>query len=231
MPPAIIAAGVIGGATIGAAAISSNAAGNASKAATNAANASNALQSSIYNSNKAELQPSIDRGNSAGDLESAFLGIGGDPAASKAALDTYLNSTGYQFNLSQGVNAITQNKATAGLLNSGSTLKALDTFGTNTANAFGQQFVSNLDSISKQGTGAAGTLAGTGTNFANAVSANNNNAANATANADIASSNGISNAIGQALSAYGTSKGLSSFGSGNAPNAFTPQTNLNSGGI
>lgn len=212
------AAVAIGGATLGAAAISSNAANNATKAATNAANANNALQTSIFNQNKALIQPSVDRGNAAGDLESAFLGIGGDPAASKAALDTYLNSTGYDFTKSQGVAAIDQNKATAGLLNSGSTLKALDTYGTGLANSFGQQYVSNLDSISKQGTGAAASLAGTGANFAGAVGANNTNAANTAANAGIASSNSITNSIGQALSAFGTSRGLSSFGS----NAFSP---------
>lgn len=228
MPVAIVAA-----AALGSAAISSNAAGQASKAATNAANANNALQTQIYNSNKAEIQPSVDRGNAAGDLESNFLGIGGDPAKSKAALDTFLNSTGYQFNLNQGVQAIDQNKATAGLLNSGSTLKALDTFGTNTANAFGQQYVSNLDSISKQGTGAAASLAGTGANFANAVSASNTSAANTSANADLASAGQLSNVISNALSGYGVSRGLSSFGTAQ-PNAFAPspvQTNLNSGGI
>ena len=64
-----------------------------------------------------------------------FLGLGGDPAATQAAFNTYLNSTGYQFNRQQGLDAVNQSKASQGLFNSGSTLEALDNYATGEAKA------------------------------------------------------------------------------------------------
>ena len=215
----------IGTAIVGAAAIGGGAtllaSSNASNAAQNAANQNNALETSIYNQNSANEQPYIKSGDTAEDALNGFLGLGGDPAATQTAFNNYLNSTGYQFNLNQGLDAAEQSKASAGMLNSGSTLKALDAYGTGLADQYGQQYVGDLQNEVSTGQGAAGALAGEGQSYANAVSSNNNSAASTSANAGLAGANALTGVLGSALNAYGLSRGGSSFGGG-AYNAFAP---------
>lgn len=91
MPPAVVAAGVIGAASIGGALISSgaqssaaNQANQAQQSATNAqlqlGQQSLALNQDIYNSNYNTLSPWVSRGNVAGDAYSALLGLPAAPA-------------------------------------------------------------------------------------------------------------------------------------------------------
>jgi len=213
----------IGAAILGAGALSAGAgliaSGNATKEASNAAAANNALESQIYQSNKALEAPYINAGDSAEGELSGFLGLGGDQAATQEAFQTYLNSTGYQFDVDQGENAITSNRAAAGLLNSGATLKALDTYGTGQAQQFGQQYLSNLSGMVNTGAGAANALAGEGQNYAGAVSSNNNSAATVAANAGLSAANSVSNALASGVNAFALSQGGSSFGG--AGNAFS----------
>ena len=212
--PALIPALIIGAAGVGAAGISYAASSNASHVAANAAAQNNALQSQIYTQNSANEQPYIQSGDTANTALQGFLGLGGDPAASQKALNQYLNSTGYQFNLNQGLEAAQQNKASAGMLNSGSTLKALDQYGTGLADQYGQQYEQNLSEVANRGANSANALAGQGQSYANAVSSNNNSAATTSANAGLVGANSVNSLIGNALSAYGGLKGQSSFGGG-----------------
>jgi hypothetical protein len=222
MPIALIGAGIAAAGSIGGALISSSATNSAAGDAANAAAANNALQSQIYQSNKGLETPYINIGDTANTELQGFLGLGGSQAASTAALNTYLNSTGYQFNRDQGIAAITGDKAAAGLLNSGSTLQALDTFGTNLADQYGQQYVGNLQNAVGTGVSAANALAGEGENYANQVSSNNNNAASAAGNAAIANASTLNGAIANAFNAFGAARGQSSFqsGAGTGGNAF-----------
>ena len=224
MPVAIIAGVVAGAGAIGGALISSHAVNNASNDAANAAAANNALQEKIYNSNVALAQPFISGGTNAENELQGFLGLGGDPAKINAAFNTYLNSTGYQFNRQQGLDAVTQNKAVSGLLDSGSALKALDAYGTGIADQYGQQYVGNLQNLSDTGQRAAGSLTGAGQAYANAVGSNNNSAASAAGNAAIAGANIDASAINSAVNAFGKFAGSSSFGSSSSgsSNAFSP---------
>lgn len=208
MPLAVVAA--VG--AVGAAAITANATSNAASQAASAAAQNNALQSSIYQQNSANAQPYIKAGTNAENVLQGFLGVGGDPQAAQSALDDYLNSTGYQFNLNQGLNAVSQSKAAGGMLKSGSALTALDSYATGLADSYGQQYEQNLQGLANTGQAAASGLAGTGQNYANAVSANNNNAATAAANAGLTSAGAINSLIGNAISAYGAGRGGSSFG-------------------
>jgi hypothetical protein len=210
--PALIPALIVGTGAVAGAAISANATSSAAKAATSAAQANDALQSQIYTQNSANEQPYIQAGDTANTALQGFLGLGGDPAASQAALNNYLNSTGYQFNLQQGEQAAEQNAASSGMLNSGATLKALDAYGTGLADQYGQQYEQNLQGVVNTGEGAAGALAGQGQSYANAVTSNNNSAATATGNAALSGASSVNSLIGNALSAYGTQAGLSSFG-------------------
>jgi hypothetical protein len=221
--PALIPALIVGAGAVAGSAISAGAASNASNQASQAAAANNALQSQIYQQNSANAQPYIQAGDAANTALQGFLGIGGDPAASQAALNDYLNSTGYQFNLDQGIEAAQQNKASAGLLNSGATLKALDQYGTGLADQYGQQYEQNLQGVVGTGVSATNALSGTGQSYANAVSSNNNSAASTSANADLAAAGSANSLIGNALSAYGLTRGGSSFlggGGGSTASAY-----------
>lgn len=212
MPVGVIAAGVGAAGALGGALINSSAASNASNIAAQTAASDNALQSQIYDSNKAMEQPYVDRGNAAGDELNGFLGLGGDPAATQTAFNNYLNSTGYQFNLNQGLDAVNQSKASQGMFNSGSTLQALDSYATGEANQYGQQYASDLQGVSTEGANSANALAGTGANYANASNSNSNSAATISANAGLSSAASTNALIGNAFTAYGALKGNNSFG-------------------
>jgi hypothetical protein len=208
---AIVGAGILGA---GASIIGAH---DASSAASNAAAQNNALQEQIYNSNKGLEQPFIDSGYGAQTELNGFLGLGGDPKATHAAFQKYLDSTGYQFNLNQGMGAVANSKAASGLLGSGSLVKSLDAFGTGLADSYGQQYVGNLQNEVSTGAGSANALAGQGQSYANAVSSNNNSAAAASGKASLDAANAISGLFGT-LARGGTSFG----GGGGGYNAFAP---------
>lgn len=190
--------------------VSSSKSKKAAKAITQAADTNNALQGQVYAENKANLTPFMQTGLQAGKAANDFLGLNG-ATGQNAAFDTWRNATGYQDQKAQGVDAITSSKALGGLLKSGSTLKAVNTFGQNLANTSGQQYLGNL--FNQQGVGLSGAnaLAGVGTNYVNGVSANNNNAAGAKADNYINQanifSNFLSNAEKRASQAFGSSYG------------------------
>lgn len=79
------------------------------------------------------------------------------------AFQNYLNSTGYNFQLDQGSHAITGNAASKGLLNSGSTGKALTTFGQNLASTTFGNYLNQVNGLAT----AQGNLAGGYTNLVN----------------------------------------------------------------
>jgi len=110
------------------------------------------------------------------------------------------------------------------MLDSGSTLKALNAYGAGLAQQFGQSYVGDLQNEVATGAGAANALAGQGEAYAGQVSANNTSAATANASAGLASANALTGVLGSALNAYGLSRGGTSFGAGGATpyNAFVP---------
>ena len=151
-------------------------------------------------------------------------------AQQNAAFDNFKNSTGYQFAYDQGQNAVNNNYALRGALDSGASQKALVNYGQGMAlnNAF-LPYMQLLQGQQQTGLGAQNALAGVGTQYANAVGSNNNNAASAAGNAAIASGNawsgalnGVGNALGQMTgSSYGNANSLAS--SGNAAQSFANQ--------
>jgi hypothetical protein len=219
--PIGIGAAILGAAVLGGGA-SIIAADKSANTASQTAAADNALQSQIYNSNKANAEPYIQAGDTANTALQGFLGLGGDPAASTKAFNDFLNSTGYQFNLNQGLDAAEQSKASAGLLNSGSTLKALDSYGTGLADTYGQQYEQNLAGVAGTGENAVNALTGAGQNFANASNSNSNSAATASINANTAAATGVNDAVQRAINAFSAIRGGSSFGGGSTYNAFSP---------
>lgn len=120
------------------------------------------------------------------------------PQSAGNAFDVFRNSTGYQFRLGEGMNALNSGYAGAGVLQSGDAMRAAQEYGQNFAsNEFGNYmgYLSN-----QQGVGLAGTsaLAGVGQNYVNNVSANNQSAGDAAANAYLikGQNNPFANALG-----------------------------------
>lgn len=104
------------------------------------------------------LAPEVSSGVGSASLLSQLLtGTGG-----QAAYNNYQNSTGFQNQLQTGTKAITNNAATSGLLNSGATLKALDTYGTGLAQQNFGSFLNSLTGLAGLGNTAAGTIGSTG---------------------------------------------------------------------
>lgn len=220
MPVALIGAGIAAAGGVASAVIGSNAANSAANQAAQSAAASNALQKQIYDQNVGYAQPYMQAGTKALTELQNFLGLGGDPAAAQAALQNYLNSTGYQFVQNEGLNQVAQSKAAAGLLGSGGTLTALQDRAANIANTYGQQYEQNLQGVVNTGQQAQGSLAGVGSNYANAVSNNNASAASTAANAGLTSAQLTANAIKQGLSGVTQVLGQSSYGGGSGNNPF-----------
>jgi hypothetical protein len=71
--------------------------------------------------------------------------------------------------LDQGLSAVTSQRASRGLVNSGGTLKALSKYATDLAQSTTDNYFDKLQAISALGQNAAGSLAGAGQSYANAV--------------------------------------------------------------
>lgn len=222
MPVGAAIAGAVG--AVGSAAIGANAASNAADAAKNAAKKNNALQKEIYDRNSANLTPFMQSGGRANDAITNFLGLNGQQGQD-AAFQSYAKSTGADYTQRRGVDAITSSAATRGMLNSGSTLKAVNQFARDDSQRYVGSYLDRLFGLSGQGMGAASALAGVGQNYAGAVGANNNAAADVTGNAALSQANIFNNLIGQGVQAYGYSRGQSSYGSP------TPTNRPPSGGL
>lgn len=223
MPPVIIAAGIGAAATGIGAAVSSSATKKASDAATQAAAANTQLQTDIYNKNTALIQPTVDQGKVAAERENALLGLSGDPEAAAKAFADWRGSTGYDFALNEGLNAITSSSATRGMLDSGATLKAITRFGQGVADQSFASYLGNIDNIAGRGVNAIGSLTGTGQTYANAVSTNNTNAAGAVGTAALTNASSINALLNSFVGGLGANRGQSSYDKAQAPaiNAMT----------
>jgi hypothetical protein len=134
-----------------------------------------AFATDMYDKNTAMFRTQTSYGDAADKMIAGLLGTGGDAASSANAFQTFRDSTGYQTNLQEGLDAVTANNAARGTFQSGATAKALQDRGTQLNNGYLQQFLGNLTSQSNTGTAAKGAIAGQGTNLTNTI-VNGNNA-------------------------------------------------------
>lgn len=140
-----------------------------------------------------------------GDL-GAYTTTTNPQTAANAAFDVFRNSSGYDWRLKQGMNALNSGYAGAGTIKSGAAMKAAVDYGQGQAS---QEFGNYLGALgAQQGVGvqAAGAQAGVATNYANSLGniyqqngANQANAALAKANALGGAVNGIAGSIGGVL--------------------------------
>lgn len=145
--------------------------------------------------------PGLQFGQQQQTVQQPAQGQGSAQEAQENAFDVFRNSTGYQFRVNEGADALNSNFAGSGVLRSGAAAKAMEKYRQGQAsNEFGN-YIGYLSN--QQGTGLSGAsaLAGVGQNYANSVSANNNNAGNAAANAALI--RGQNNPFASALGTIG----------------------------
>lgn len=173
----------------------------------------NALAKWMYGQNKEILEPSVQRGNAAGQQINALLGVGGaNPTASqKTAFDQFRNSTGYQFRLNEGMDSLGANWLARGLSKSGAAAKSAMTFGQGIASDEFNNYIGALSNQQGVGLSAGSALAGVGQNYVNTVTGNNNQAASALGNAAIARANNNNALWGNLAQTAGWIGGMSSY--------------------
>lgn len=93
-------------------------------------------------------------GLSAQNVQAGLLGLG-DQAQSDAALNAFLQSSGFNRRLQEGQRAITNNAAARGELGSGATLAGLTRFGQNLASDEFANFFDQTGQIAERGLGVA----------------------------------------------------------------------------
>lgn len=129
--------------------------GNSSKQSSESYNKNDAAITSAY-------APSIKSGNDATMSLSALLGLGGDTAGQMAAFDQYKDGAGFNFMMDQGTRAIEGSAAGRGMLNSGNTLKALQSFGMGAGQQYFQQYLQDLFKMQSGGLAGGNLVANTG---------------------------------------------------------------------
>lgn len=115
-----------------------------------------------YDDIRTAYNPAITRGNDAGSAIMKLLGLGGDSTAQQAAFQDFLGSSGYNFQMDQGRDVIEGSAAGRGLLNSGSTLRAMSDYGQQTGQAYFQKYLEQLMAQQAAGMQGAGLLANAG---------------------------------------------------------------------
>lgn len=135
------------------------------------------------------INSAISGGSAANDATQQLLGLKPLSSGTASAFDNYLKSTGYNFQLKSGSDAITTSNAAKGLLNSGGTLKALDEYGQNLGSNYFSNYLGQLGNVGSQGYNATTAVGNAGTGAGS-------NAAQYTAAGGNAIANGVTGAIG-----------------------------------
>lgn len=214
--PAIasIAAPIIGGV------MASNAASSAAKTQAAAANQATALQREQWLKQLELQQPFYQAGLTGQNALLQYLGLGGDKNAANygAGMKPFdasmmYQDPGYQFRLSEGINALNRTAAARGGLMSGTALKEAERYGQDYAsneynNAFNRywqqrnQLLNPLQSLLGQAQTSAGQIGSAGQNYANQAGQNIMAAANARASGYVGGANALNQALGGAYSNY-----------------------------
>ena len=100
-----------------------------------------------YVDTKAQYQPYTEAGQQGSTATQDLLGLNG-PDAAAAAMQRFQTSPGYQFQMEQGLRGIDAGAASRGMLRSGATLKAEETFGQGLANQDFTNYFNRLYSLS-----------------------------------------------------------------------------------
>lgn len=227
------------GATVGSSLIGASAAGSASRAASAANAANQAYLHGVYNDTQTNLNPTITAGQHAGSALSGLLGIGGDPAASAQAFNTFRNSTNYNFLMDQGTQAV--KTANAPSFNSGATAKALLNYGQGMAGNALSGYEGMLQGQQQLGAQSALGVGQIGAGIGSTISGSNLANAGAQGSSALGQAGALSGGLNGLSSLFNKQQTASSFGGGDAgtfagvtPGDFgaTPSFNVNAlGGL
>jgi len=191
-----LAAIAIGAGALGSAVISSSASGKAVDASNYAADQSAMETRAARDKAYGTLDPFIKSGTQASSSINALLGLGGDPTKQRQAFDTYRKSTGYDFRLGEGMNALNSGYAGAGTIQSGAAMKDAVRYGQDFAsNEFGN-YMNALGNQQGVGVQAGGAAAGVGINSANSLAQINDARATGIGNAALSNAQNINSLIG-----------------------------------
>jgi hypothetical protein len=164
-----------------------------SQAVGDAADKANSAQMRGLEQSRADLAPWRDAGGAAIPAVQNAAGLNGQPGYD-AAMEGFHTSPGYQFQLDQGLRAIDAGAASKGILNSGATLKAEQTFGTGLADKEFSDYYNRLFDLSKLGeSAAAGSASATA------------DAAKGIAQTDLSQGSALSSIYGNAAQGVGNS--------------------------
>lgn len=105
----------------------------------------------------------VNNGGAANTAQSQLLGLSPITGQTQNGFNNYLNSTGYNFQRQQGSDALTGSAAARGLLNSGSTAKALTAYGQNLAAGSFNNYLGQLGGVSQAGQTGLGQVSQAGT--------------------------------------------------------------------
>ena len=240
--------------------LGSNASSKAAGQEIAAANQAIGYEEGNYNTAQTNLDPFIKGGQNALTALQAMLGIGGggqggaynpvlamlgigptgQPTGSGINTSSFVASPGYQFQLQQGENAVTNSAAANGGLG-GNALKALTNYGSGLANQSWQQYLGNVNSGWNSLTGELGSLAGSGqqaatnlgqigTSVGSSVAGLMTGAGNAAAAGTIGSTNALTGGINGLINGLTTNSLSGSNGGNNNGNAVGALFNLLQGG-
>lgn len=220
MPPLAIAGVAAAAIGAGSTLISANKNSKAIKQATQTQQASEAQQLAFQERARAEntaaLTPYMARGNAAGDIYSAALGVPGTTAGATGALEAYeifKKSVGYESRLQEGQRGQGALYAGNGVYQSGARDKALARFNQDYASREFGNWMGGLDNQQRIGFGSASALAGVSQTFADRASDISQSGANFAGQAAVARAqnqgalwSGLANAAGSAVGALSSYK-------------------------
>jgi len=162
-------------------------------------------QLGLYGNTSSAIAPYMSAGTSALSQLSSLLGIGGNALDPQDTAVRFANTPGYQFAMNQGLTAINNSGAAKGLLNSGSTGKALTEFGQGLAGTTFNNYLSQLAGVAGYGQNAGNTLAQTGVATGSQLGASALGNANGQSNALLSGTSGLVNALGNSASGQANS--------------------------
>lgn len=199
----------IGGAILGGALLSSNAAQNAASTQAGAANYAAGLSNSQFNTLQTENAPWLAAGqNALGTLQSDLPSL-----TTPFSMSDFTADPGYQFTLQQGEQAIQRSAAASGGLDSGAAMEALNNYAQGAAGTQYEQAYNNyntnqantfnrLASVAGLGQTAVAQNASAGANNATTVGNAAMGAANAQAAGTVGSANAINSAVGTGMNTW-----------------------------
>lgn len=169
-----------------------DAVGNAGQNLTDAANGANSTVAGLYNTTQSNLASGVQSGNQGNQSLQAYAAS--NPTFTAPTTAQVEATPGYQFQLQQGTNAITNSAAAQGLSQSGGTDAALMQYGQGLAGTYYQNAFNNAQSAFNTNQNA--TLG----NLNSLINAGNTANSTATANSDFTGAQMSSNSTGSATS-------------------------------